>query len=114
MRTSLDEDKVLPLTALQFQILVALAGGASYGYEIAETCARDSQGLLKPGGGATQASLKRLTSGGYIEFVGHQAGAGSPHKRSVYRLTLAGRTVLGWEAERLSKVAHLAKKRLNA
>ena len=110
--SSFDEEKLLPLTGLHTQILTVLAAGNYHGYAISQMCTRESQGQITPAPGALYAALGRLDQLGYIALVEELSGSGSPNKRRIYEITATGKLVLGWEADRLLRVAHLAHQRL--
>ncbi len=110
--THRDDDIPAPLTSLQFQIMTALSAGPMHGYLLAQRCSTESGEYIQPSSGTLYNVLDRLLKQGHIMRVERTRGRGSANPRQVYALTGAGRLVLGWEADRLTKVANLAKRRL--
>lgn len=110
----LDEDRVIPITAVEFHILLALAGRQFSGYGIMQECEVDSEGLVRIGPGTIYPALTRLARAGWIVEAERLPGRGSPHDRRLYRPTTTGYLVLQWETDRLRRAAHLAEARLAA
>jgi DNA-binding PadR family transcriptional regulator len=104
-------EELLPLTPLQYHILVALASGPLSGYNVRRQILTDSQGMMAPSHGSLYPALHALSRLGFIT----QAGNGRPNPgrpRRVYRLTTLGEVVLETETARLEANARLVHERL--
>ena len=103
-----------PLSSLEYHVLLALAGGALYGYALKEAVVEESGGALTPRAGSLYRVLARLMGWGLVEEVGPPEPA-QPHpglERKYYALTARGRDALMEEAARLREAAVLAERRL--
>lgn len=106
---------LLPLSNLEYHVLLALAREALYGYALKEAVVRESGGAQTPRAGSLYRVLARLMDRGLVEEV-EPAEPATPHpglERKYYGLTRRGREVLKMEAARLRKVAGLAQRRLS-
>ncbi len=102
------------MSPLDYHVLLALSGGALYGYAIAEAVAADSEGAQTPRAGTLYRVIARLITLGWVRET-RPDGALDPHPglaRRYYGLTPAGRTALAAEAARLKNAAALAQRRL--
>jgi DNA-binding PadR family transcriptional regulator len=102
------------LSNLEYHVLLALAGGALYGYAIKEAVTDESGGTLTPRAGSLYRVLARLMGRGIVEEVASRA-LDEPHpglERKYYTLTARGRVVLRAEALRQREAAKLAERRL--
>ena len=70
-------------------ILETISDGATYGYEIAQTIQKNTDGRLVPQAGSLYPSLHRLENRGYLRSTWRKSEAGRDRKH--YRLTKAGR-----------------------
>src|SRR5690606_41051502 len=103
-----------PLSSLEYHVLLALVGGALYGYALKEAVVAESGGALTPRAGSLYRVLARLMGWGYVEEV-EPAEPAQPHpglERKYYALTGRGRDALREEAARLREAAVLAERRL--
>jgi DNA-binding PadR family transcriptional regulator len=105
---------MVPLSAMDFHVLMVLAGGPSYGYAIMKAVDEHSGGAVSPEIGATYRVLSRLLADGWVEETPPPKGArkgarGLP--RRYYALTRSGRAVARAEANRLAQVVALAGER---
>ncbi|HTI38942.1 MAG TPA: helix-turn-helix transcriptional regulator [Vicinamibacterales bacterium] len=92
-----------------FYILLALADGARHGLAIARDVQAQSDGHVRLWPATLYGSLEELRARHWIEETSDAAD--SERKRS-YRLTHSGRAVLTDEAERLARVARVARARV--
>ena len=107
-------DPHLPLSAIDYHVLMVLAERDLYGYAIMRAVEEDSGGTVSPGIGSLYRMLARLTAQGWVEEVAPPEGAPMEHRghpRQYYRLTDEGRTVLGRESLRLARAIELARAR---
>jgi DNA-binding PadR family transcriptional regulator len=100
----------LPLTPLDFEILLVLAGIDAHGYAILQAVESRMRGRLPLRTGTLYRALARLGESGFIREL-DEPGAGPAPRRRVYRLTPPGRTVLRAEAERLADQVDAARSR---
>jgi DNA-binding PadR family transcriptional regulator len=104
------------MNSLDYHVLLALSGGALYGYAIKEAVAADSHGTQTPRAGTLYRVIARLITLGWVRET-RPEGAIDPHPglaRRYYGLTHAGRQALAAEARRLKSAAALAQRRLGA
>ncbi len=94
-----------------FYILLALADGDRHGLAIARDVQELSDGRVRLWPATLYGSLYDLCLRRWIEVVDEHPEAESERKR-YYRLTRAGRQVLTDEAERLGRLARLARARV--
>jgi DNA-binding PadR family transcriptional regulator len=100
------------ITSVEFHILLALVGADRHGYAIMQQVAIDSREAVQLGPGTLYAALARLLGYGFIREVESRVDpAVDDSRRRYYRLTAAGRTAAGAEAERLAGVVKLARAR---
>ena len=101
--------KLHPLPAAAFHILVALADEDLHGYEIMRRVEEQTSGRTRLGPGTLYSSIQALLEAGFIaEAAG--AGAGrSDERRKYYRLTASGRKTCRAEAERLADLLRVAR-----
>jgi DNA-binding PadR family transcriptional regulator len=93
-------------TRIEFHVLVALLDGPRHGYGIMQDVDELTAGGLQLGPGTLYSAIKRLLRAGLIEECDADA-----ERRRCYRLTRRGRSVAGEEAQRLSDLVRLARKR---
>ena len=104
------------MNSLDYHVLLALSGGALYGYAIKEAVAHDSAGTQTPRAGTLYRVIARLITAGWLKETRPEAAV-DPHPglaRRYYGLTHAGRQALAAEAKRLKSAAALAERRLGA
>jgi DNA-binding PadR family transcriptional regulator len=104
------------MNSLDYHVLLALSGGALYGYAIKEAVATDSAGTHTPRAGTLYRVIARLITLGWVKET-RPDGALDPHPglaRRYYGLTQSGRHALAAEATRLKSAAALAQRRLGA
>ena len=110
-----DTRKLLPLTPLSFQILMALADGDRHGYGVIKEIEGRTEGFVRPATGTLYAAIQRLMDQDLI--VESDWRPDDPdqddERRRYYRLTEFGRRVAEAEARRLSRIIEVAhEKRL--
>jgi DNA-binding PadR family transcriptional regulator len=99
-----DPRALLPLSAQQFHILLALSKEDRHGYGIILDVAERTGGELRMGTGTLYTAIGRLTTLCLIEDTGRDDGP-----RRHYHLTPLGRRVLRAEADRLESLVRLAR-----
>ena len=102
-----------PLTAAEFQILVALADGDKHGYAIGKEVAERTGGDVQLRAATLYTVIKRLLANGFID---EEAARPDPElddeRRRYYRLTMRGRRAAENEAQRLEATARQARTKL--
>jgi DNA-binding PadR family transcriptional regulator len=115
-----DARDFLPLSAPQFQILLALTDADRHGYGIILEVAGRTGGSMRLGTGTLYTALAGLVDSGLIEdidvkdrIVPVQRGSrvGEDSRRRYYRLTPIGRTVLEAETARLVGLVKQARRK---
>ena len=92
----------LPLTALDYQVLVVLAGRPLHGYGIVQATERAFPDQPAVDVGSLYRIISRMEDGGLIDEVARPANvAASGRKRRFYALTELGAAVLRAETERV-------------
>ena len=105
-------ERFLPLTAVAFEILLALADGEQHGYSIMREVERRSSGAVTLHPGTLYRALARLLENGLIEELDERPdGASDDERRRYYRLTPLGIAVTRAEAERLAGQLAAARQR---
>src|SRR5687767_14374554 len=95
----------IPLTPTVFFVLMALAEGPRHGYAIMKRSAELSEGRVRMGPGALYTTIQRLADAALIEEV----AVGEDSRRRLYRLTLAGKSLLAFEVDRLESLVKTAR-----
>jgi DNA-binding PadR family transcriptional regulator len=107
-------ESFLPLTAVVFEILLALSGGDLHGYDIMREVEGRGGGRLSLHAGTLYRALHRLLRARFVEEV-DEPDAGDAGKqderRRYYRLTPLGRAVAIAEARRLASQVTAARAR---
>ncbi len=102
----------LPLTAVAFEILLALADEAQHGYSIMREVAVRSSGAITLHPGTLYRALARLLESGLIDEVDDRpVPAHDDERRRYYRLTERGIAVARAEAERMAGQLEAARSR---
>ena len=94
-----------------FYILLALADGDRHGLAIARDVQAQSEGSVRLWPATLYGSLDELRRRGWIEET---SDPGESERKRCYHLTRHGRTVLADEAERLGRLARVARSRARA
>jgi DNA-binding PadR family transcriptional regulator len=93
-------------TRAEFHVLLALRHTSRHGYAIMQDVEELSEGQLRLGPGTLYTAIKRLLAAGLIA----ECDADNERRRC-YRLTRKGKTVATEEAQQLSNLVRIARKR---
>ena len=93
-------------TRAEFHVLLALLDGPRHGYGLMQDVDELSSGQLQIGPGTLYTAIKRLRTSGLISECDADAD-----RRRCYKLTRKGKTVAEEEAQRMSDLVRLARKR---
>ena len=105
----------LPLSAVDFHVLLVLASRTLHGYAILKEIEQESEGRIRPGTGTLYAALQRMMDEGLIEEAVAAADDEGDARRRYYGITALGRQVARAEVARLARMVDLAAgKRLGA
>jgi DNA-binding PadR family transcriptional regulator len=105
-------ESFLPLTAVVFEILLALSGGELHGYDIMREVESRSGGRVVLHAGSLYRALARLLRAQLVEEVDERPDpAMDDQRRRYYRLTTLGRNVATAEARRLASQVNAARSR---
>lgn len=102
-------DRFLPLSAVWFEILLALAGGDRHGYAVMQAVDLRSGGAVSLHPGSLYRALARLLEDGLIAELDARPVEGDDERRRYYRLTPLGRAVASAEARRLETLVAAAR-----
>lgn len=102
-------DQALPLKAVDFSVLLALAEREDYGYQIVQRIAEADAGGIRLAPSNLYSVLDRMIEAGLVEDRGKRAQDGRPSRR-YYGITELGREVLDAEAARLRAVLRSAQR----
>ena len=104
------KQKLNPLPAAAFQILMSLADDDLHGYEIMRRVEEQTGGRSRIGPGTLYSSIQALLDAGFIAEVAQPAEHDlNGERRRYYRLTAGGRKAARDEAERLAGVLRVAR-----
>jgi DNA-binding PadR family transcriptional regulator len=98
-----------PLSAQVFHILLSLVDDDLHGYAIIQEVAERTGGEVTLTASTLYAAIKRLLDAGWIEETTPRRRSSDDSRRRYYRLTAAGRQGARAEAERLERLAGLAR-----
>ena len=102
--------KLNPLPAAAFQILMSLADEDLHGYEIMRRVEEQTGGRTRLGPGTLYSSIHALLEAALIAEVESTSGEGpTDGRRRYYRLTGSGRRACRAEAERLADLLRVAR-----
>jgi DNA-binding PadR family transcriptional regulator len=105
-------ESFLPLTAVVFEILLALAGGELHGYDIMREVESRSGGGVVLHAGTLYRALARLLRARLVEELDERPDRRmDDERRRYYRLTKLGREVAVAEARRLASQVDAARSR---
>lgn len=105
-RSSASPDAFLPLTAVSFEILLALAEGGRHGYDIMLEIERRTGGRVSLNPGTLYRALDRLVEQGLLDAAFHRVGE---ERRRLFSLSPLGSAVAAAEAARLSDQVRAAR-----
>ena len=103
------KQKLSPLPAAAFQILMALVDEDLHGYEIMRRVEEQTAGRIRLGPGTLYSSIQALLEAGFIAEISQRPDAAGDERRRYYRLTAAGRKAGREEAERLADLLRVAR-----
>jgi len=103
-------DADLPLTPIDFELLLALAPGALHGYAILQAVEQRVGGRLPLRTGTLYRALARLLATGVIEETAAPDAAYDDERRRYYQLTTKGRELARAEAARLADLVAAARR----
>jgi DNA-binding PadR family transcriptional regulator len=112
-----DPERLLPLTPVALNILLALADEERHGYGIGVEVRERTGGRMRLGPGTLYGSLKRMVDGGLVAESEERADQDhsdggrryDAERRRYYRLTGFGERVLAAELARLENVVRTAQ-----
>jgi DNA-binding PadR family transcriptional regulator len=108
-RSDPDNDGAVPLTTVEFHVLLSVSDGDRHGYAILQDVADRTGNQLRLRTGTLYTVIKRMLDGGWlVETGGRPADADRDERRRYYRLTPLGRDVLRGEAKRLEALVAMA------
>ncbi|MDQ3069487.1 MAG: helix-turn-helix transcriptional regulator [Acidobacteriota bacterium] len=96
----------LPLTPVEFHVLLSIAGGDRHGYAILQEVAERTGDQLRLRTGTLYTVIKRMLDRGWL--VETDGSADADERRRYYRLTPPGREVVRAEARRLQALVAVA------
>jgi DNA-binding PadR family transcriptional regulator len=102
-----DMDTFPPLKPAPFHILLALAGGDSYGYAIMQAVREQSGGRVPIQTGSFYRHLAKLIDEGLVAEIDAPRAA-DPRRSTYYHLTPRGRRALSAEQRRLADLLAVA------
>jgi DNA-binding PadR family transcriptional regulator len=104
------KQKLNPVPAAAFQILLALVDDDLHGYGIMRRVADQTGGRMRLGPGTLYHSIHTLLEGKFIEEIGAREDPKLDNeRRRYYRVTSAGRRLVRSEAERLADLLRVAR-----
>jgi DNA-binding PadR family transcriptional regulator len=99
------------LTAMEFEILLSLAGGELHGYAIIQDIRERSSGTLTVRAGTLYRAISRLLDAKLIAETERQAKKNDDERRRYYSITRLGRQAAAVESERLARQLDTARAR---
>jgi DNA-binding PadR family transcriptional regulator len=103
------KQKLSPLPAAAFQIVMALVDDDLHGYEVMRRVEEQTAGRMRLGPGTLYSSVQALLEAGFIAEVAARSDESNEERRRYYRLTAAGRKAGREEAERLADLLRVAR-----
>ena len=101
------KQKLSPLPAAAFQILLSLVGEDLHGYAIMRAVEQQTDGRMRLGPGTLYSSIRAMLEEGLIEEI--ERSESGDERRRYYHLTSAGRRLAREEAERLADLLRVAR-----
>lgn len=99
-----------PLTAVEFEILIALADAELHGYGIILEVERRTEGVVRLRPGSLYRALNRMEDDGWVEPVmDRPVSDDDDPRRKYYRITDRGRRVARREARRMAIAVRAAR-----
>ena len=109
--TKPDVNDFLPMSAVDFIVLLVLTDGASHGYAIVKDIEERTDGQISLLPGNLYAILQRLMEANLIGRAGAKSSNGADKRRRNYRITAFGRKVAAAEAARMQRMVEAAAAR---
>jgi DNA-binding PadR family transcriptional regulator len=103
----------LPLTETSFFILLSLATTPKHGYGIIKDVELMSTGRVVLAAGTLYTALRRMLEDGWIERLEDENPDPESRERKLYILSDLGRQIFQLETNRLQRLVHLTRTRLN-
>ena len=101
---------LLPLTPVEFHILLSLTDDARHGYAIMREVNERTSGVVRLYPGTLYANVKRLLDDGLVREVAAEPEPNSrDERRRYYRLTPRGRKAAAMEVARLESIVLAAR-----
>jgi DNA-binding PadR family transcriptional regulator len=97
-------------SAVEFEILLALAAGKLHGYGIMQQVESRSGGSTRLGPGTLYGAIKRMIRAGWIDTSEPDSGD-DVRRRCYYRLTRAGRRAAAAAAQQMADTVNTAAER---
>jgi DNA-binding PadR family transcriptional regulator len=108
-RSASENTGPVPLTTVEFHVLLSVSDGDRHGYAILQDVADRTGNQLRLRTGTLYTVIKRMLDNGWlVETEGRPAGAERDERRRYYRLAPQGREVLRAEAKRLEALVAMA------
>lgn len=108
----MEHSSFLPLTAVEFEILLTLAAGTRHGYAIIQEVEQRSEGAVVLRPGTLYRAISRLLDNGLVEEAeAPELTDSTDPRRRYYRMTLLGERVSTLEARRLARQVNVARAR---
>jgi DNA-binding PadR family transcriptional regulator len=104
-----------PLSAVSYQILLALATRDRHGYAIRKAIEAQTDGTMRAGPGTLYSAIRRLEDDGLLEESKWRPDADlDDERRRYYHLTTSGRAALRAETEKMQATVQFALRQLRA
>jgi DNA-binding PadR family transcriptional regulator len=103
-------DDFLPLRAVEYHVLLALADAERHGYAIMQETAERTEGTLRLDPATLYRALRRMLKEGLVAESARRRDPGvDDERRRYYRVTPLGRQVALLETERLERLVRAAR-----
>jgi DNA-binding PadR family transcriptional regulator len=111
LRKNVDPEWFLPLTAVEFEIMLSLCDEDRHGYAIMQEVEARTKGSMVLRPGTLYRAISRLLDNDLVEELSSVRGGGDDQRRRYYRLTATGKKVAVLEARRLANQVRFARSR---
>jgi DNA-binding PadR family transcriptional regulator len=111
MPTAAAQPGQVPLTPVEFHILLSLADGERHGYAIRQDVTERTDDQFRLRTGTLYTVIKRMLDGGWLAETGAPDGEDGDERRRYYRLTPRGRDAMRGEARRLEALVRMAQEK---
>ena len=103
-------DDFLPLRAVEYHILLALADAERHGYAIMQETEERTEGALRLDPATLYRALRRMVKDGLVALSARRPDPGADdERRRYYKVTPLGRQVALRETERLERLVRAAR-----